>query len=161
MKSFPCTLSSFCDPEPSPQIENKFRPQQEDKVHGNDFIYTSFGPNAGRRHRHFKALFTCQDPDIDPPNRSLYLNLRVRPMLMWLKLFLPLVWLLGLAFSVDDMIMGFNFKHKDKLRIMYTNEGGGFQRIHFVRKSTHTKYTLGMIHHLQNTLIKGYLRCIH
>ena len=120
-------LYFFCDPEPSPQIENKFRPQQEDKVHGNDFIYTSFGPNAGRRHRHFKALFTCQDPDIDPPNRSLYLNLRVRPMLMWLKLFLPLVWLLRLAFSVDDMIMGFNFKHKDKLRIMYTNEGGGFQ----------------------------------
>ena len=40
---------------PSPQIEMKFVPQSKDVVHGSGFIYSSFGPNAERRHRHFKV----------------------------------------------------------------------------------------------------------
>ena len=35
----------------------KFNPQNMDKVHGNYFIYNSFGPNKNRRHKKFKALF--------------------------------------------------------------------------------------------------------
>ena len=111
----------------SPHIERKFRPKLEDKVHGNDFIYTSFRPNAGHRHRHFKAFFACQDPDIEPPNSSLYPNWKVQTMIMYMKFICPLVWLLGLEFSVDEMTMVFKGKHKDKLRIMYNNEGDGFQ----------------------------------
>ena len=42
---------------PSPRIELKFRSQHQDKVHGNDFIHRSFGPNSERRHKHFKAFF--------------------------------------------------------------------------------------------------------
>ena len=37
------------------------------------------------------------------------------------------MWLLGLEFSVDDTIMGFKGKHKDKIQITYKNEGDGFQ----------------------------------
>ena len=31
---------------PFPRVEYKFQPQQLDEVHGNDFVWTNFGPNA-------------------------------------------------------------------------------------------------------------------
>jgi len=112
---------------PCPQIQKRFKPQRVDKVHGNDFIYSSFGPNAERRHRHFKAFFASQDPAIDPPARMLFPNWKVRPMLTWLNFICSSLWLLGLAFSVDEMTMRFKGKHADKRRITYKNEGDGFQ----------------------------------
>ena len=42
----------------SPRIEMKLSPQRVDKFNGNDFVYRSFGPNAERRHRHFKACMS-------------------------------------------------------------------------------------------------------
>ena len=41
---------------PLPRFELKFRSQQQDKVHGNDFVYRSFSRCAERRHRHFIAF---------------------------------------------------------------------------------------------------------
>ena len=48
-------------------------------------------------------------------------------MLMWMNFICPLVCLLGLVFSVDEVKMGFKGKHKDKLQIAYKNEGDSFQ----------------------------------
>ena len=45
---------------PSPRVENNFCPDHVHEMHGNNFIYNSFGPNAERRHRHFKAFFRCK-----------------------------------------------------------------------------------------------------
>ena len=59
---------------PSPMIDFKFRYQHKYKVHGNYFIHRSFGPNAKRHHKHFKAFFSCQNPAIDTPDRSEYPN---------------------------------------------------------------------------------------
>ena len=42
----------------SSRIEFKFRSQHKDKVHGNDLIHRSFGPNSKRLHKHFKAFFS-------------------------------------------------------------------------------------------------------
>ena len=39
----------------------------------------------------------------------------------------PLIWMLGVAFSIDEMTMGFKGKHMDKKRITYKAEGDGFQ----------------------------------
>ena len=40
----------------------------------------------------------------------------------------PVMWLLGKAFSIDEMMMGFQWKHHvDKRCITYKNEGDGFQ----------------------------------
>ena len=47
---------------PSPRAEWKFNKQQHDKVHGSDFVNRSFGPNAERRHKHFKSFLALQDP---------------------------------------------------------------------------------------------------
>lgn len=117
-------LNGLCT---SPSVEKKFKPQHVDKIHGNDFVYRSFGANAERRHRHFKAFFACQDPRITPPNRDKEPNWKVRPLLTWMNYIFPSLWLLACAFSVDEMTMGFKGHHKDKLRITYKNEGDGFQ----------------------------------
>ena len=99
---------------PSPRIEYKFSPQHKDKVHGNDYIHRSFGPNAARRHKHFKAFFSCQNPAIDPPDCSRFPNWKVRPLLTWMNFIFPLVWLLGLCFYIDEMTMKFQGQHKYK-----------------------------------------------
>jgi len=68
---------------PSPTIERKFKPQSEDPVHGNDFIYHSFGPNATRCHRHFNTFLGVQDPATQNPPRTKYPNGKIRPLLKW------------------------------------------------------------------------------
>ena len=55
---------------PSPRTEQKLKPQSQDPVHGNDFIYHTFGPNAERHHRHFKTFLAIQDPAISNPSRK-------------------------------------------------------------------------------------------
>ena len=55
---------------PSPRAEMKFQPQSIDPINGNDFIFRSFVSNAERRHRHFKAFFTMQDPRLIVPDRD-------------------------------------------------------------------------------------------
>ena len=59
---------------PSPRAEQKFKPLSQDPVHGNDFIYHTFGPNAERRHCHFKTFLGIQDPAISTPSRKNYPN---------------------------------------------------------------------------------------
>ena len=70
---------------PSPKIEAKLKPQRNDVIHGNDFIYQSFGPNAERRHRHFKCFFACQNPVIDLPPRNWYPNWKICPLIQWIN----------------------------------------------------------------------------
>jgi hypothetical protein len=66
---------------PSPQAEMKFQPQSVDPLNGNDFIFRSFVSNAERRHRHFKAFFTMQDPRLIVPDRNKEPNWKVSPLL--------------------------------------------------------------------------------
>ena len=112
---------------PSPMIDFKFRYQHKDKVHGNYFIHRSFGPNAERHHKHFKAFFSCQNPAIDTPDCSEYPNCKVRPLLTWMDFILPTIWLLSIYFSIDEMTMRFKGQHKYKQRITYKAEGDGLQ----------------------------------
>ena len=55
----------------------KFHPQSIDPINGNDFIFRSFPPNAERRHRHFKAFFTIQDPRDPVPDRKIEPNWKI------------------------------------------------------------------------------------
>ena len=112
---------------PSPRVELKFKPQRSDCVHGNDMVYSSFGPNAERRHRHFKCFFACQNPAIALPSRMEYPNWKVRPLIKWLNFICPQAWKLAEAISIDEMTIGFEGNHRDKKRITYKTEGDGFQ----------------------------------
>ena len=40
---------------------------------------------------------------------------------------LTLIWILGIAFGIDEMTIIFQGMHADKRRITYNNEGYGFQ----------------------------------
>ena len=112
---------------PSPRVEIKFKPQRADVVHGNDFIYQAFGPNAERRHRRLECFFVCQNPVIDIPSRDEYPNWKIRPLIKWINYISPRAWLLGKSIFIDEMTICFQGHHRDKLRITYKNEGGGFQ----------------------------------
>ena len=44
-----------------------------DKLHDNDFVYNSFGPNANRCHNNLKELFSCPKTPIKPlPKTNIY-----------------------------------------------------------------------------------------
>ena len=90
-------------------------------------MHRSFGPNAERRHKYFKDFHALQDPRIFPPERKKQPNWKVRPLLQWMNVIMPIAWLLGYAFSIDEMTMGFKGNHQDKRRITYKVEGDGFQ----------------------------------
>ena len=108
-------------------MEQKFKPQIQDPVHRNDFIYHTFGPNAERRHRHFKTFLAIQDPAIPNPSRKKYPNWKVRPLIKWMNYSFPLIWLLGACFIIDDMTIGFQVMHADNNRITYKAKGDRFQ----------------------------------
>ena len=72
---------------PSPMIEMKFSSQEEDPDNdGNDFIHCAFGGLAWkvtRRHKYFKCFLTSVNPLIPVPNRDVYPNWKVHPLLKW------------------------------------------------------------------------------
>ena len=41
---------------------NTKHPHRVEKVHGNDLIYNSFGPNKNRHHKHFKEFLAQEKP---------------------------------------------------------------------------------------------------
>jgi hypothetical protein len=99
----------------------------DDLVHGNNFVYQSFGPNVERRNKHFGSFFSCQNPTIDPPGRSKFLTWKIRALLMWMNWVFMLAWQLATCISCDEQTIGFQGNHKDKRWIMYKAEGDGFQ----------------------------------
>ena len=112
---------------PSPTVESKFSSQATDPVHGNDMVFRAFDSGATRRHRHFKAFLSIQDPLIKVPPRDQFPNWKVRPLIQWINKIGPEAWDCGEYVSVDEMTMGFQGKHEHKLRITYKQEGDGFQ----------------------------------
>ena len=120
-------LHIFNGLSPSTRIENKFYPQRQDEFHGNDFVYNSFGPNSERRHRHFKKILPFQNPVIKTPSRSVYPNWKMRPIFKWMDSIFREVLMLGITYSVKEMIMRFQGLHKDKIIITYKRKGDGFQ----------------------------------
>jgi len=112
---------------PFPQISLKFNNQKEDFVNGNDFIKNNLGPNAERRHKHFRRFFGCQDPLKVTPPRSQFPLWKIKEFLDHCNTVGPKAWLLNKWISVDEQTNGFKGKHADKLRINYKKEGDGFQ----------------------------------
>jgi hypothetical protein len=136
---------------PSPGVELKFRSSAQDELHGSDFVRNSFGPSAERRHRMFKAFFAVQNPMIEAPPRKKKPNWKINPLIKWLNFVMPLAWILGRVFSVDEQTIGFQGNHADKKRITYKAEGDGFQndalcqdgwthQVHFRNEPAPVKY---------------------
>lgn len=73
------------------------------------------------------AFFVCQNPSIHLPSRQDYPNWKIRPLIKWINYISPRAWLLGKYISIDEMTIGFQGHHRDKLRITYKTKGDGFQ----------------------------------
>ena len=93
---------------------------------GNDYVCSSFGLNAERRHKHFKAFLSCANPAIDPPSRDKHPNWKVRALIKWINMISPEAWSCACQIAVDEMTMRFKGMHRDKLRITFKAEGDGF-----------------------------------
>lgn len=100
----------------TPQVKDAFHPQRTDEVHGNDFYYNSFGPNAERRHWHFKGFSSVQNSAIATPAWRFFPNWKVPAILKRIKFILPLICLLGIAFLLMKQQYTFkvNIKNRDE-----------------------------------------------
>lgn len=105
---------------PSPQLSQKFRTQ------GNDFVAFHMGQNAARKHRHFRAFLTLQDPRKDPPERKKSPLFKVSRLVKWLNFISQSAVDLGITLSVDEQTLGMQGRHPDKARITFKKEGDGF-----------------------------------
>jgi hypothetical protein len=76
---------------PSPQIKMKFKSQVEDPINGSDICHRIFGKNAEKRHKHFKASFSCQDPMLSTPPRKMHPNHKIDNPLSHVSKFLFLM----------------------------------------------------------------------
>ena len=83
---------------PSPQVGQKSKPQIFDPVHRKDVVYNALDVNAVCCHRHFRAFFSCRNPLIETPSRESFPNWKVCPILLWINLVFPMIWLLRVAF---------------------------------------------------------------
>ena len=111
---------------PSPQIEMKFRSQEEDPVNGSDLCHRVFGINGVTRAKEFKAFFASVNPLIAAPPRSRSPNHKVDPMLHHLMMISKEAVVVGKNISVDEMDISFQGQHSDKQRISYKHAGDGF-----------------------------------
>ena len=102
----------------------KFKTQNVDKLHCNDFISNSLGKNENLRQKKLIALFSCQTPLIKFPPKTQFPNCKVHPLLMWIDLVLALIWILVVTFSMDEITMNFKSHHADKVIFTYKAEGG-------------------------------------
>ena len=112
---------------PSPRIEMKFSSQQTDPLQGSDLCFHAFGEDAIRRHKQFKAFFTIQNPQNQPPERKSRPLYKVDQLLKHTQVVSMSAWRLGRDISGDEQTIGFQGHHADKRRITYKNEGDGFQ----------------------------------
>ena len=77
---------------PSPHVSYKFRQQRDDPVNGNNYVFQSTDKklNHERRHKHFKAFFTVQNPQNPCNDRDAFPNWKVRLMLQRINYIDPL-----------------------------------------------------------------------
>ena len=109
---------------PSPRLEMKFKSQRDDEVNGNDFVYRNLGPNAARRHKHFRRFFTIQDPTLPKPKREERPNWKLERWFKHIQKVSQEAWECGIEISIDEQTLKFQGRHIHKLRISYKKGGG-------------------------------------
>ena len=80
---------------PSPQIQQKFKPQSADPVNGNDLVFHAFGRNAEKRLKEFKRYFAVCDPAVHPPSKKDCPNWKVQEFLSHMNIINQHAWVPG------------------------------------------------------------------
>ena len=92
---------------PSPRIEMKFSPQAKDTINGNNFVARSLGPNAIRRHKHFRRFFDCKNSVAFPNPKIAYPLWKIDKFLCHVLAVSMLAWTCGEMISVDKQTIRF------------------------------------------------------
>ena len=74
-----------------------------------------------------------------------YPNLRVQPLLLLMVFIFTLIWMLGVAVSIDEITMRFKSHHADKKWWCKKKKVMDYRHMLFVRKYTHIKYLYAII----------------
>ena len=112
---------------PSPRIEHKFNNQKKDPVNGNDMVHRLMGPNANRRHKHWRRFMGVQDPiQINRKTKREDPLWKVRDLLNHIQQVSTEAWVCGRDVSADEQTLSFQGKHEDKLRVTFKAAGDGF-----------------------------------
>ena len=112
---------------PSPQVEMKFVPQEQDQANGNDLCFRVFGRDALTRHKQFKAFLSAVDPIKPVPERKQHPNWKCNPVLKHAINVSKNAMHMGEKCSIDEQTIGCKGRHPDIIRINYKREGDGFQ----------------------------------
>ena len=73
----------------------------------NDYVCYLFGQkmNRERRHKHFNAVLSFQDPTMVVSSQDFFPNWKVKPPLQWMNQIGPFAWRLVMNISVDEIKM--------------------------------------------------------
>ena len=83
---------------PSLQIKQKFKPQHEDPVNGNNLCHKVFTRSGERKQKMFNAFFSCQDPMKITSQRKADPNFKVDNLLAHLQSISMEAWVLAAEF---------------------------------------------------------------
>ena len=117
---------------PSPQLRKKMKSQQDEKIHGNDFIcdcikYYS-ASDAEQLYRSFRHLLGVQDPLTVPPPKQECPNFKVDEFFEWMRHIFKEAWLLGPNFAIDEQTAKMQGTTEYKTRCgKYKRIGDGIQ----------------------------------
>lgn len=64
-----------------------------------------------------KDIFATQNPAIKTTCRKLYPNWKIRNLLKLTNRNMPIIWMRGIAFSIDEITIGFQDKPKGKRKL--------------------------------------------
>ena len=123
-----------------------FIPQYRDKVHGNNFIQSSFRNNLDIHHKHLKEFLAYHKPEIETRDRRSYSNRKNYPILILMNYIFTLIWLLGVEISVDVIMIRFKRYHKDNNCITYNAEGDDLQANAFFQDSLTYQIFIGKVY---------------
>lgn len=89
----------------------KLNPKSKSFVHRNNNLFNLFGPGGKRRHNHFWAFFSVQDPRKSEPSWKQEPNCKVKPLLEHIRQKFKEGICLGKNISLDEMTISFKGKH--------------------------------------------------
>ena len=80
---------------------------------------------------------------------------------MWMDFIFPLICMLGVTFSMDEITMHFKGHHVDKIMMAYKAEGDGLYTDTIFINDTHIKYLCEMILCQKHIYLKVCIHLMH
>ena len=117
---------------PSPQVEIKFKSNQEDPVNGSSLCNEVFGNTVLNRHKEFKAFFSATNPIVPTPSTTTHPIWNIDPFLKHMIRVSKEFMFIGREISCYELDIRFQVQHKDKQQVTFRRHCGPEDRDHNV-----------------------------